>query len=101
MVGYIKRGRSGIIDGAKLGALVGEAEVSSKRWNDGKSHMAATGTSHISREDTADAIVDHLPRWNRCHGPSTYRVVPIPIPINKGSSILLPTYSIRMSLLHT
>jgi hypothetical protein len=54
MVGHIKRGRSGTIDGAKLGTLVGKAEARSKRRNDGKSHLAASRTSLVSEEIKAD-----------------------------------------------
>jgi hypothetical protein len=76
---------------------VGEAKISSKRRNDGESHMAASGTSLIFREDTVDAIVDHLPRWYRSNSTSTHGIISIPIPIYKGSGILLSPYPIRTS----
>ena len=80
---------------------MGEAEISSERRNDGKSNMAATGTSLNSHQVKADTIADHLPRRNRSDCSPTYCVVLIPIPINESSSILLPTYPIRMSpLMH-
>jgi hypothetical protein len=54
MVGHIECCRPGTIDGAELGTLVGKAEARSKRWNDGKSHLAASRTYLASEEIKAD-----------------------------------------------
>jgi len=75
---------------------MGEAEASSERRNDGKSNMAATGTSLNSHQVKADRLVNHLSRGDRSHSSPAHGIVPIPIPINESSSILLPTYPIRM-----
>jgi hypothetical protein len=82
MVGHIECCRPGTIDGAKPGTLVGKTEISSKRRNDGKSHMAASGTLLLLHKDHADRSVDHLPRWNCSHSPPTHGIIPIPVPIN-------------------
>jgi len=75
---------------------VGEAEISSKRGNDGESNMAALGTSPPPQENQADRSVDYLPWWNRSNCSPTHGIILIPIPINESSSILLPTHPIRM-----